>query len=262
MELGIFDWFGYRYPYKELIKLIKEAGFHSVMNWWGEEEFEHVPPKGKQPDIIRNTGLILENTHFTFARINTLWENSLDGDQTLKIFCSYLDDCKKYEIPTAVMHVTTGENPPSINQLGLDRFKRLVEKAEKNNINIALENVRKPEYIEYIFKNIESDKLKFCYDCGHENCFTPEIDFLEKYGKKLTALHLHDNDGTCDQHLLPFNGNVNWKRIMSKLKELNYTGPLSFELDAQFIDVSKEFTAPKYLLEAVNRANKIMDLRE
>jgi len=260
LELGIFDWFGYKYPYKELIKCIKEAGFHSVMNWWGEEEFDHVPPKEQQPDIIRNAGLKLENTHFTFTGINAIWENSYDGDHIINTFCSYLDDCKRYEIPTAVLHTTSGKSTPPINQLGLDRFKRLVERAEKNNINIALENVRKPEYVEYIFNNIESDKLKFCYDCGHENCFTPEIDFLSKYGKRLIALHLHDNDGTCDQHLLPFNGNVKWKHIMLKLKELDYKGPLSFELDAQFIDVSKEFTISRYLSEAINRAYKILDL--
>jgi sugar phosphate isomerase/epimerase len=73
---------------------------------------------------------------------------------------------------------------------------------------IALENLRKPEYLDFLFDNIKSDKLKFCYDSGHNNCFTPEIDCLGKYGDKLIALHLHDNDGTCDQHLLPFNGTM------------------------------------------------------
>jgi sugar phosphate isomerase/epimerase len=59
-------------------------------------------------------------------------------------------------------------------------------------------------YIDNIFKNIKSDRLKFCYDSGHENCFTPGADFLAKYGDKLAALHHHDNDGSSDQHLLPF----------------------------------------------------------
>jgi sugar phosphate isomerase/epimerase len=261
MEVGIYTWFGFRYSFEEIVKLIKNAGFNSVMTWWGDEYRETNGPKECQPEIIRNSGLRHENTHFPFAGINTIWEDSLDGQEIYNRYFSYIGDCKIYEIPTAVMHVSSGENPPPYGQLGLDRFKRLIEKAEKDNITIALENLRKPEYLDYIFKNIESDKLKFCYDCGHENCFTPNNDFLAKYGDKLIALHLHDNDGTSDQHLLPFNGTVNWNRIMIHLETLDYKGVLALEIDAQYIDVSKEFTAHEYLNEAINRAYKLMDMK-
>jgi sugar phosphate isomerase/epimerase len=257
MELCIFTWFGFRYPFEEIIKLIKEAGFQSVMTWWGDEPDDSALPKERQPDIVRKAGLHLENTHFAFGEVNSLWEDTPNGQEIFRKYCSYVDDCKTHEIPTAVMHAATGKNPPPYGQLGLDRFKRLVEKAEKCGVNIALENVRNPEYMDYIFANIDSGRLKFCYDCGHENCFTPGVDFLAKYGDKLAALHLHDNDGTGDQHLLPFKGTVNWKRIMTQLKGLKFSGPLAFEIDAQFTDVSKEYTASEYLSEAVNRARKL-----
>jgi len=35
---------------------------------------------------------------------------------------------------------------------------------------------------------------------------------------------------------------------------------LALEIDAQYIDVSKEFTAPEYLSEAINRAYKLMKI--
>ena len=261
MDLCIFDWFGFEYPYNEIIMLIKEAGFQSVMTWWGDEHKDtNAGPKESQPEIIRKAGLQLENTHFTFSGVNNLLEDTLDGQEILNIYCSYIDDCKNFGISTAVMHVTDGENPPPYNQLGLDRFKYLIEKAEKNNIIIALENVRKPEYLDYIFENIESNSLRFCYDSGHENCFTQGIDFLAKYGEKLAALHLHDNDGTYDQHLFPFKGTVNWKNIMTQLKKLEYKGSLAFEFDAQYIDVSKEYTAIKYLSDGINSARRLMDI--
>jgi len=258
MDLGIYTWFGFSYSFSDIIKLIKEAGFQYVMTWWGDEFENFTGPKEQHPGIIRKTGLKLENVHFPFEGVNDIWEDTTAGQETFDRYCSYIDDCKTYEIPTAVVHTTSGDYPPPYSQLGLDRFKRLIEKAEKNNVNIALENVRKPEYMDNIFKNIKSDRLKFCYDSGHENCFTPGLDFLAKYGDKLAALHLHDNDGASDQHLLPFMGNVKWERIMAHLKRLEYKGPLAFEIDSQFIDVSKEYTAFEYLSEAVKRASTLL----
>ena len=261
MDLCIFTWFGFRYPFNEIIKLIKNAGFQSVMTWWGNEFIETDGlPKEKKPEVIRKNNLILENVHFPFSDINNIWIDSLNGQELLNNFIEYIDECKTHEIPIAVMHVSSGENPPPFNQLGLERFKRIIEKAEKENINIALENLRKPEYLDFIYENIKSEKLKFCYDSGHENCFTPNYNFLNKYNDKLVALHLHDNDGTKDQHLLPFNGTINWKNIMEKLRNIEYKGSLALEIDSQFIDISKEYTAEEYLLEAKSRMYKLMDI--
>jgi len=260
MDIGVFTWFGFRYPFDEIIKMIKDAGFRCVMTWWGDEFKETNGPKEMEPEIIRKNGLYIENTHFTFTGINALWEDTLDGKELLDRYLSYIGDCKTYEIPTAVMHVSSGDNPPPFGQLGLDRFKRLIEKAERDGVTIALENLRKPEYLDFVFTNIKSGKLKFCYDCGHENCFTPDIDYLAKYGDQLAALHLHDNDGTGDQHLLPFSGTVNWKRIIAHLKRIGYKKPLTLEIDAQYIDVSKDYTAPEYLSKAMESANKLMNM--
>jgi sugar phosphate isomerase/epimerase len=256
MEFCIFTWFGFRHPFEDIINLIKEAGFHSVMTWWEDIDGS----KERQPGIIKKAGLKLENTHFNFKNVNSIWENTIDGEEIFNTYYSNIGDCRIYEIPTAVMHVTAGETPPPYNQLGLDRFKRLIEKAEKDNINIALENVRNPEYLDYIFESIKSDRLKFCYDSGHENCFTPNMDFLSKYGDRLIALHLHDNDGFCDQHLFPFKGSVNWRYIMEKLKRLEYKGPLAFELDTQYFDVLKEYTPREYLSEAIKRAKMLEEI--
>ncbi|MCL2196806.1 MAG: sugar phosphate isomerase/epimerase [Treponema sp.] len=260
MEYGICSWFGYKYPHEDRIKMIKNAGFQSVMTWWGEGSKEGNEVSETKPDIIRKHGLKIENAHFSFAGINSMWEDTLDGEEMLKRYFSYIDDCKKFEIPTAVMHLTSGEKTPPFGQTGLNRFKQLIDKAERNGITIAFENVRKFEYLEFLFANIDSDNLKFCYDCGHENCFTPGVDYLSKYGEKLAALHLHDNDGTGDQHMLPFSGTVNWEKVINKIKELNYKGALSLEVDAQYSNVLDKYSPECFLQEAKNRAYKLMNM--
>ena len=49
MDIGIYTWFGFRYPFDEIIKLIKNAGFQSVMTWWGDEYKEINGSKEKEP---------------------------------------------------------------------------------------------------------------------------------------------------------------------------------------------------------------------
>jgi sugar phosphate isomerase/epimerase len=40
---------------------------------------------------------------------------------------------------------------------------------------------------------------------------------------------LHDNDKSKDQHLLPFDGTIDWKFYEERLKESNYLGDVTLE---------------------------------
>ena len=46
---------------------------------------------------------------------------------------------------------------------------------------------------------------------------------------KIFALHLHDNDKSSDQHLLPFDGTIDWDLYAKNLKIANYNGPIILE---------------------------------
>ena len=56
-------------------------------------------------------------------------------------------------------------------------------------------------------------------------------DFNHEFVKnRIFAVHLHDNDKSDDQHLLPYDGTVNWNLVVDKLKDCNYNGPITLEL--------------------------------
>ena len=174
---------------------------------------------------------------------------------------SCLDDCHTFNIPVAVVHLTEGQNPPDPNDIGLQRMKRLTEKAETLDIEIALENLRYPHYLDFVYECIHSDRLKFCYDSGHENCRSPHIDLLEKYGERLVALHLHDNDGTDDHHILPFDGTAPCGRIAANLKRLKYTCDLTLEID-KFHGNNPAYTAHEFLEDGMSRARRLKKMIE
>lgn len=80
-----------------------------------------------------------------------------------------------------------------------------------------------------MLRNISSDRLCFCFDSGHERFYSPERDLMAEYGNRLAALHLHDNDGENDAHMLPFTGKVDWVWVKRRLTECDYRGAVALE---------------------------------
>lgn len=256
-KFSIFSWFGFPIPMEERFKLIKAAGFDGVLLWWADDHIDEDGNKELQPELARRIGLFIENIHTPYDSANSLWTDSSDGDAYEKVLMNCIADCAKYEIPTAVLHASRGSILPPPNYLGLDRIKRLVEFAERKNVNIAIENIRHPELLDYIFPSIHSSRLGFCYDSGHENCYTHGTDLLRKYGSRLMALHLHDNDGTDDYHQLPGDGTIHWDTLMKKLDAAGYTGAIALEVQNR---VSLRSAPPEvFLNSAFNAAKQLVN---
>ena len=214
-------------PKKQCFDSIKQAGFDGVTLWWhddfGDNDFR------SNPELARNAGLFVENIHMPFEDVNNLWLDNIDGNTLLDYLLWLIDDCREYNIPTMVVHLSKGNNPPPLNELGLNRIKRITDKAEKYNINVTYENLRRLDYLEYVLGNVNSLRAGFCYDSGHHNCWASDKDLLLQYGSRLMSLHLHDNDGIDDQHRLPFDGTIDWSVTMNKIAKTGYTGAIAME---------------------------------
>lgn len=257
MNLAIVDWFGYNLPPQDRMRLIKEAGFKGVMLLWAD----YFDKDYKQfPEYAANAGLYIENAHAPYMNANSLWEDSISGQEVCNELISCVVDCAAYGIPTLVMHPenkngTLTVELPSNFIIGLDRIKRIIDMADRLNVNIAIENMSRFEYLECIFQNIHSKRLGLCFDSGHCNVFTPEQDLLTQYGDKLMALHLHDNDGIDDWHSLPFSGNIRWNTISEKLKSLPFQGAIALEIGNKNFEHIKN--PEEFLRIAIKSAERI-----
>lgn len=77
--------------------------------------------------------------------------------------------------------------------------------------------------------------MGICLDTGHLNIAkgNPE-DFITDTGKLLKALHIADNLGENDDHMLPFGrGTVDWKSVMRALGKISYGGLFNFEVPGE-----------------------------
>jgi sugar phosphate isomerase/epimerase len=48
----------------------------------------------------------------------------------------------------------------------------------------------------------------------------------------LIATHVHDNRGRADDHLIPFDGTIDWAAALTAIQKVGYEGPLLFEIAA------------------------------
>ena len=247
---------------EELYRMIRRAGFDGVMLWWNNEFRGNVYRNA--PLLARKAGLYIENLHTPFEDVNNLWLDTLDGDAIAECFLRCVADCAEFEIPTMVVHLSDGDHPPPYNTRGLNRIKRIVEKAEKSNVNVAFENLRRTDYLAFVLEQVDSPRAGFCYDIGHHNCRTPNDDVLSAFGSRLMALHLHDNDGRIigageeDQHRLPFDGTIDWPATMRKISENAYSGAVALEV----INWGYEnLSAEAFLHMAFERAKQLETLK-
>ncbi len=127
-------------------------------------------------------------------------------------------------------------------QHNLRIFDREIEAAHKFNVGLAFENlydlpkrrrfgVQAAELKKFI-DHVNSPLVGACWDLGHANMGTSDqVESILLLGEKITALHVHDNNGIDDLHMIPFMGNIKWERVMHALYEGGCKADLMLELD-------------------------------
>lgn len=258
------------HTFDETVDFIKQAGFNSVMLWW-YDDFLHAGfteplmvrgSKEEQLAILQKKSLDICFIHaHSEIPANELWLNTDMGDRLVNDFLQSIEDCNRINVPTMVMHITSGSTPPPQSKIGLQRLYSLTKRAENLGVTIAIENIRFPEFITYTLENISEKNLGFCYDSGHDFLYSPEpYQLLHKYSKRLKAVHLHDNEGKStlrypnrhpDSHAIPGEGNVNWNRIKTLLDTANYKGVRLLEIESNTMQPGE---TPQLFLERAYNA--------
>lgn len=231
---------------EDTMPLLREAGFDCYFTGhYLPHEVESVKKAGDRE------GLSCDFIHAPFKGINNMWLCGMDYMDIDRKMKQSIDSAALCGIPTVICHLSSGWKAPEISDLGLARFDALVEYAIDRKVNIAFENLRKIGNLAYMADRYENiPYVGFCYDVGHEHCYTKTITWMDIYLKKMIATHIHDNmgrgdekDGDPDQHLLPFEGTVDYERMMRKLDQYGFEGSLILEVNnARYRDLShKEF---------------------
>ncbi|MGD0028694.1 MAG: sugar phosphate isomerase/epimerase family protein [Candidatus Bathyarchaeia archaeon] len=137
-------------------------------------------------------------------------------------------------------------------ELNVSSIRELAGEAGEHGVKIAVENgpLNDPTFLTItdhlrIISEVRRDNVGVCIDVGHANVGMKlkPADVLRQVGSLTWALHLHDNDGTGDQHLPPGRGNIDWADVVKALEEIRYEGSLNIEFISS---MSKEFEGKDY----------------
>ncbi|MBQ2770907.1 MAG: sugar phosphate isomerase/epimerase, partial [Clostridia bacterium] len=195
MDYGIFSWFGYVLPLKERFSLIRQAGFSAVCTWWADLDLESDGPRQAQRDLAERAGLRLENAHLPYYGCDALWKKGLSGEAFAESYSKDIRLAGEAGIPTLVLHPFELDVPEDGNlSIFLSRLGHLCDVAEAAGVRLAVENLKNwPALIRILDDLWDHPALGFCFDSGHANVVAQgDVSLLERYGKKLFAIHMHD----------------------------------------------------------------------
>lgn len=159
--------------------------------------------------------------------------------------------CVMHGVTISTMGADT--NPEVMHSLNRDSFLQILKWAKEYDIILASETfgfcsaLNTPELFAFFdeFKSAYeriaeidgNDKyFKVCIDTGHVNSVSKfekhsAGDFIREFGKNVVCLHLHDNDGFCDQHLPLYSGTVDWNDVFDALDSVGFDGVYNLEID-------------------------------
>lgn len=84
--------------------------------------------------------------------------------------------------------------------------------------------------LEWLQGELDLGSAAACLDVGHAHLTGGAPEAVEHLGGYIATTHLHDNRGRDDEHLVPFDGTIDWAATLAALVKVGYTGPLIFEL--------------------------------
>ncbi len=114
--------------------------------------------------------------------------------------------------------------------------------ARAGNVRIALENLFPDNFphLRELFQAYGPDYIGLCYDSGHGLITGNGLENLAQWKDRLISVHLHDNDGSSDQHNLLFSGGVDWPRLAELMAASAYRKCVSMEVMARFAQCRDE----------------------
>lgn len=245
---------------EETFALFKNLGFDAIFTGCDDDLLK----TERYAKAAYENKLFYESLHAPFDGINSMWQVGEDGDRMCARICSCIERCGKYNIPVAVVHLSSGENAPHICDIGKSRYDTIVDCAVKNNVTIGFENQRKLANLAFVMELYANvPEVRFCWDVGHEHCFTGGKEFMPFFGDKLVYTHIHDNycEYNGDLHMIPFDGNIDFSNAAEHIKKSAFSGTLTLEIFKK-APIYADMTTEDFYERAYNAITKLRKMCE
>lgn len=281
-----------RLGYERAFETVKACGFDAVdigleiynlgdeIYGGSEDAFEtHFDNMRKKAESL---GLVISQTH---GRCKTYTPGDDAGREWLHRVTEL--DLKASSIlgaPACVVHFINSTrwgkiDAKEMHSISGEMFDNLIPFAEKYKTKIALETFgaarvsgarirdffADPTEFKKQYDRMNTEYKTICVDTGHTHeaesfWVPPPEEMIRILGSDISILHLHDNSGHWDDHLLPGLGSIKWPLVFDALDEVGYLGVYNFEIRyGEFGSMAESFLrfAGEYLRRFVDNRGKV-----
>jgi sugar phosphate isomerase/epimerase len=135
-----------------------------------------------------------------------------------------------------VLHLGAGreaEDPRRVDA-AMNSLEHLCVFAKQRGVIIALENTAgeyaSPASLRQFVADTHLKDLRLCFDIGHAHLWEGVGPAFDAMRDLVVTTHLHDNTGERDDHLFPFQGNIDWDAALAALATAGQDLPLVLEV--------------------------------
>lgn len=129
---------------------------------------------------------------------------------------------------------TATDNSRDAARRSIEALHRL---AEPLGVRVAVEVIpnelsRAPSLVHFVEEVLDAGGPGICLDFGHAHMDGDLVEAIETVSGHLMATHVHDNRGRTDDHLVPFEGTIDWPSALTAVQKVGYDGTLLLEIAA------------------------------
>ena len=269
---------------EKAIEYYAKAGFDA----WDFSMFQMCGYDWEKMVFYKTNHPLSGNNYLAFARKlrNVGHDNGIVCNQSHAPFptsCTEIRSCFKRAIECTaevggeicVIHPDSGKSVQENREI----YMEILPFAKEHNVKIAMENMwswdreqeqavfaacSSPESFNAYLDAVNDEYLTACLDIGHaemRGLNTSAVEMIKALGKRLSALHIHDNDQWHDSHQIPFSMNINFEEVVTALRQINYSGHFTLEAD-RFLDGYTKENIYDGIKELQKSARRLADMFE
>ncbi len=235
---------------REHLVEVAAHGFDAIELFALKSHFDYTDPAAVQQlgEWLDDTRLTLSAVHApTALAYDGRWHGTLslaarDGaarSAAVEETRAALDVARTLRVDTLVVHLglpehvaTAGDNDAAAARSSLDV---LMPYAGERGVQVALEvqtnRLSTPDALVALIEDAADWPVAgICLDTGHARLLGDPADAIESASGHIIATHVNDNRGSRDDHLVPYDGSIDWARTLLAFLKVGYAGPWTFEL--------------------------------
>lgn len=242
MRIGVSTWSLLNTDLDSAVKAIGDAGFDYIELWGEVPHAYHDWADRRQLEDTLSSYDMTVTLHAPFTDLNM----ASPFQPVRAAVARALDDFVRFGVQLGARLITAHpgsvHNPALVAKSAENSIQILqsMVKASGGRLTICVENQARSssKYVFPLASTVESlelmlaevDGSRFTLDTGHAHVSGLDpLALAEREGPKLAEVHLSDNQGSSDDHLIPGEGNANLGRLIDKLTQTDVL--LCLELD-------------------------------